>query len=63
MVKSGPDTEYRASVFLIAGRSYPIRLEVYKGRELNDKKKEARRSRPRRRWRCSGRCRAIRRMR
>jgi hypothetical protein len=39
LVKSGQDTEYRASIFLIAGRSYPIRLQVYKGRELSDKKK------------------------
>jgi len=38
-VKSGNDTEYRASIFLIAGRSYSIRLEVYKGRELKDKNK------------------------
>ena len=37
IIKSGNDTEYRASIFLIAGRAYSIRLEVYKGRQLNDK--------------------------
>jgi mono/diheme cytochrome c family protein len=41
LVKSGQDTEYRASMFLIAGRSYSIRLQVNKGRELSDKKKGA----------------------
>lgn len=40
MVKSGNDTEYRATIYLIAGRSYPIRLQIVKGRELNEKKKE-----------------------
>ena len=40
MVKSGSDTEYRAGVYLLAGRSYSIRLEIYKGRELQDKKPE-----------------------
>jgi mono/diheme cytochrome c family protein len=39
-VKSGSDTEYRASIFLIAGRSYPIRLQISKGREINKKKKQ-----------------------
>jgi mono/diheme cytochrome c family protein len=37
-VKSGQDTEYRATMFLIAGRYYPIRLQVFKGRGLNTKK-------------------------
>lgn len=34
MVKSGNDTEYRSSIFLLAGRSYSIRLEFSKGRNL-----------------------------
>jgi hypothetical protein len=37
-VKSGSDAEYRGSVLLLAGRSYPVRLEFTKGRELDDKK-------------------------
>lgn len=41
-VKSGQDTEYRGTIFLIAGRSYSIRLQVYKGREVNKKKEGAR---------------------
>jgi hypothetical protein len=41
-VKSGSDTEYRASIFLIAGRSYPIRLQISKGREITKKKQGAR---------------------
>lgn len=32
-VKSGTDTEYRATMFLIGGRVYPLRLEHYKSRE------------------------------
>ena len=40
MVKSGSDTEYRASLFLIGGRRYSIRLEVFKGRNNSDKKKD-----------------------
>ena len=39
MVKSGSDTEYRATVFLVAGRTYSIRLDVSKGREIKDKDK------------------------
>lgn len=35
MVKSGNDTEYRGTIFLIAGRSYPIRLQISKGRQLS----------------------------
>jgi hypothetical protein len=38
MVKSGSDTEYRASIFLIAGRSYSIRLQVFKGLQIKDRK-------------------------
>ncbi len=39
MVKSGHDTEYRAPAFLVAGRPYSLRLEIYKGREIKDKNK------------------------
>lgn len=39
-VKSGDDTEYRATIPLIAGRSFPIRLEIYKGRELKEENKK-----------------------
>ena len=36
-VKSGNDTEYRGSLFLIAGRSYPLRLEFSKSQQgVND---------------------------
>jgi hypothetical protein len=38
-VKSGTDTEYRASIFLLAGRAYPLRLEFSKARQgVNDAK-------------------------
>jgi hypothetical protein len=40
MVKSGNDTEYRGSIFLIAGRYYPIRLQVSKGRQLSPKEQK-----------------------
>lgn len=40
MVKSGSDTEYRGTIFLIAGRSYPIRLQISKGREIEKKQKQ-----------------------
>ncbi len=39
-VKSGDDTEYRASVFLLGGRVYPMKLEFSKAKQgVNDKKK------------------------
>ncbi len=39
-VKSGSDTEYRASIFLLAGRAYPIRLEFSKAKQgVDDSKK------------------------
>jgi hypothetical protein len=39
-VKSGSDTEFRGSIFLIAGRSYPLRLEFSKSQQgVNDKKR------------------------
>lgn len=41
-VKSGKDTEYRETIFLVAGRVYPLRLEYSKGKQgVDDKKKEA----------------------
>jgi hypothetical protein len=33
MVKSGNDTEYVGSVFLLGGRAYPLRLELSRGKE------------------------------
>ncbi len=39
-VKSGSDTEFRASVFLLAGRAYPIKLEFSKAKQgVDDSKK------------------------
>jgi mono/diheme cytochrome c family protein len=39
-VKSGNDTEYRASIALLAGRSYPLRLEFSKAKQgVDDSKK------------------------
>ncbi|MBN9120352.1 MAG: DUF1592 domain-containing protein [Planctomycetes bacterium] len=39
-VKSGTDTEFKASVFLLAGRAYPIRLEFSKAKQgVDDSKK------------------------
>ena len=35
MIKSGSDTEFRGTIFLLAGRSYSLRLEFSKGRGLN----------------------------
>jgi mono/diheme cytochrome c family protein len=32
-VKSGSDTEYRASIFLLGGRAYPLTLEFWKARQ------------------------------
>ena len=32
-VKSGSDTEYRESIFLVAGRGYPLRLEFSKAKQ------------------------------
>ena len=31
-IKSGSDTEYKSSIFLLAGRSYPIKLEFRRGK-------------------------------
>jgi hypothetical protein len=39
-VKSGSDTEYRANIFLLAGRAYPVRLEFSKAKQgVDDSKK------------------------
>jgi hypothetical protein len=39
-VKSGNDTEYRASLFLLGGRAYPVRLEFSKAKQgVDDSKK------------------------
>lgn len=41
-VKSGNDTQYKGSIYLLAGRTYPIRLEFSKATQgVNDQKKEA----------------------
>jgi hypothetical protein len=40
-VKSGNDTEYRATLFLVGGRAYPLRLEYSKAKQgVNDSKKK-----------------------
>ena len=40
-VKSGNDTEYRGSIFLLAGRVYPIRLDFSKSKQgVNDSKEK-----------------------
>jgi len=39
-VKSGSDTEYRASISLIAGHAYPLRLEYFKANQGVNKKDE-----------------------
>jgi cytochrome c553 len=40
-VKSGKDTEYRATLYLIAGRIYPVRLEYSKAKQgVDDSKKQ-----------------------
>jgi hypothetical protein len=40
-VKSGNDTEYKATLFLVAGRVYPLRLEFTKAKQgVNDKDKQ-----------------------
>ena len=47
-VKSGNDTVYRASLYLISGRSYPIKLEFSKSTQgVDDTKKNRGQSRPR----------------
>ncbi|QVL34959.1 DUF1592 domain-containing protein [Telmatocola sphagniphila] len=41
LVKSGNDTEYKGNIYLVAGRVYPIRLLLMKGKQgVDDKKKD-----------------------
>jgi cytochrome c553 len=40
LVRSGNDTEFRATIFLLAGRAYPLRLEFSKAKQgVDDSKK------------------------
>jgi hypothetical protein len=39
LVKSGDDTEYRASIFLMGGRAYPLKLEFTKAKQGVDDSK------------------------
>ena len=34
LVKSGNETEYRGSIYLLGGRAYPIRLELSRAKEM-----------------------------
>jgi hypothetical protein len=45
-VKSGKDTEYAASLFLVAGRAYPLRLEYTKAKQGVDDSKTNKNKRP-----------------
>jgi cytochrome c553 len=45
-VKSGNDTEYKASVYLIAGKVYPIKLEFSKANQGVDDKKDKKEKAP-----------------
>ena len=46
-VKSGNDTEYKASLFLVGGRVYPLRLEYSKGKKgVDDSKKDKSKPKP-----------------
>jgi hypothetical protein len=45
-VKSGNDTEYRGSIFLLAGRAYPLRLEFSKAKQGVDDSKTNKAKRP-----------------
>jgi len=41
LVKSGSDNEYRANLYLVAGRMYPVRLEYSKAKQgVDDSKKQ-----------------------
>jgi hypothetical protein len=39
-VKSGTDTEHRATISLLGGRAYPLRLEFSKGKQAGEDKKK-----------------------
>ncbi len=45
-VKSGNDREYRGSIFLLAGRAYPLRLEYSKAKQGVDDSKKGRKPPP-----------------
>ena len=45
-VKSGEETQFRSSIFLLGGRPYPVRLEFYKGRQFDDKKPKNEKPKP-----------------
>lgn len=45
-VKSGKDIEYRASIFLLGGRSYPLRLEFSKAKQGVDDSKDKKKKKP-----------------
>lgn len=46
MVKSGNDTEYKAGIYLVAGKAYPIKLEFSKAKQGVDDKKEKKAAAP-----------------
>jgi Protein of unknown function (DUF1592)/Protein of unknown function (DUF1588)/PA14 domain/Protein of unknown function (DUF1595)/Cytochrome C oxidase, cbb3-type, subunit III len=45
-VKSGNETEYRGSIFLVGGRAYPVRLEFSKGKQGVDDSKKNKKEKP-----------------
>ena len=45
-VKSGNDTEFRGSLFLLAGRAYPLRLEFSKAKQGVDDSKDGKKKPP-----------------
>lgn len=46
-VKSGHDTEYKETIFLVAGRAYPLRLEYSKAKQgVDDSKKKKDKPKP-----------------
>jgi cytochrome c553 len=45
-VQSGKDTEHRASIFLLGGRSYPLRLEFSKAKQGVDDSKDKKKKKP-----------------
>lgn len=45
-VKSGKDTEHRATIFLLAGRVYPLRLEFSKAKQGVDDSKDKKKKKP-----------------
>ncbi|HEY7309903.1 MAG TPA: DUF1592 domain-containing protein [Gemmataceae bacterium] len=45
-VKSGKDTEHRASLFLLGGRVYPLRLEFSKAKQGVDDSKDKKKKKP-----------------